>query len=72
MKKEDLTVYEVPSIAEYVSISWMQDIIARYTAWRVNTKWNRYVRRLERQKFIEAYEVLNDSYRKYMESQINK
>ena len=67
MKKEDLTVYEVPSIAEYVSNSFLQDIIARYTAWRVNTKWNRYVRRLERQKFIESCEILNDAYRRYSE-----
>jgi hypothetical protein len=69
MKKEDLTVYEVPSIAEHVSNPFLQDIIARYTAWRVNSKWNRYVRRLERQKFIESCEILNDAYRKYMESQ---
>ena len=71
MKKEDLTIYEVPSIAEHISISWVQDIIARYTAWRVNTKWNRYVRTLERQKFIESCEILNDSYRRYVESITN-
>jgi len=48
MKKEDLLIYESPSISEFVSIGFFQDIIAGYLAWKINRKWRRYDKRIVR------------------------
>ena len=55
MEKLDLGMYEAPSIAENISIGWMQELMARYIAWKVNRKWKRYEVRLARNKFFKAY-----------------
>ncbi len=52
MKKEDLVLYEMPTIAEFVSIGWMQTIIVHYIAWKVNRKIRRWNKRIEREEFI--------------------
>lgn len=54
-EKQVLLKYELPSIAEYCSISWIQEIIARYTAMKINRKWARYQKRLQREKFLTSY-----------------
>ena len=53
--KEMLLKYELPSIAEYCSVDWIQEIIARYTAMKINRKWARYQKRLRIEKFITSY-----------------
>ena len=55
MKKEELLKYEMPSIAEYISIAWMQKIVARYCAWKINRKWRRYENRQKREKFLKGF-----------------
>lgn len=55
MTKEELLEYEMPSIAEYVSIGWLQTILARYTAKTVNRKVARWNRRQERKEFIRRF-----------------
>ncbi len=54
MEKEELLKYEMPSIAEFVSVGFLQTILARYTAWKINKKWARYVARQEREKWIKS------------------
>lgn len=54
-EKQVLLKYELPSIAEYCSISWIQEVIARYTAMKINRKWARYQKRLRREKFLTSY-----------------
>lgn len=56
MKKEELIVYELPSISEYISIEFLQNMIARYTARKVNRKWSRYEKRKDRELFLSDYE----------------
>jgi len=53
MKKEDLLWYEAPAITEKISIDWIQNIMARYIAWKINRKWERYQKRLKRALFLE-------------------
>lgn len=50
-----LLKYELPSIAEYCSISWIQEVIARYPAMKIDRKWVRYQKRLQREKFLTSY-----------------
>ncbi len=54
MKKEEALLYDLPSIVEYVSWGWLQTILARYVAWKVTRKINRYNKRIERKKWIES------------------
>ena len=54
MKREELLVYEMPTIAEFISFEWGQTIIAKYTAWKINRKWKRYQVRLARDRFFKA------------------
>jgi hypothetical protein len=53
MKKEDLLIYELPTIAESISFSWGQEIIAKYLARKINRKWKRYEHRLKRAKYLQ-------------------
>lgn len=55
MKKEDLLIYEAYWFTEYISNSWLQEIIARCLARKVNKKWRRYEERIAREKFIRKY-----------------
>ena len=52
MKKEELILYESPTIAEFISLDWLQEIIAKYLAWKINRKWARYQYRLARHEFF--------------------
>ena len=54
-EKQVLLKYELPSMAEYCSIGWVQEIIARYTAMKINRKWARYQKRLQRERFLKNY-----------------
>lgn len=58
MNEEELLKYELPSISEYISIGWMQEIIARLTANRINRKLRRYKKRKEREEFISKYKEI--------------
>lgn len=44
--KRFIILYEMPSFADYVSFSWMQDLVARYIAKTVNRKMRRYEKRI--------------------------
>ena len=46
MERNELLIYEMPLMAEFVSNSLLQEIIARYLAWKINRKWKRYQIRL--------------------------
>lgn len=48
IQPKDLLFYEMPSCAEYTNIGFIQEMIARYTAWKINRKYERYLTRLER------------------------
>jgi len=52
MNKDELTFYELPAIASYISIWWIQDLVARYVAYKVNTKYARMIKRIEDAKSI--------------------
>lgn len=52
MKKEELAIYETPLIAEFISNKFLQNIMARYIAWKVNKKWERLVKRNERAEWL--------------------
>jgi hypothetical protein len=52
MNQKDILLYELPSIAEYTSVSWAQTVIAKYTSRKVNRKWKRYQKRLLHAKIV--------------------
>lgn len=54
MDTEKLLKYELPSWVEFISIDWMQTVIARYYAWKVGRKIKRYNLRLKREAFIRS------------------
>jgi len=47
MKKEEFILYEMPWFVEFISIRWLQSIIAKYIARTVERK----LYRLEKRKF---------------------
>jgi hypothetical protein len=53
LDKKALVEYELPVWAEYVSVDWIQTVIARYIAWKVNRKWSRLLKRRQRGKLLE-------------------
>ena len=57
MKKEDLVIYEAPTITEFISWGWLQDLVARYIAWTVNRKWDRYQYRLRRNELMQRLKL---------------
>ncbi len=57
MNKKELVVYEAPSITEFISWGWLQDLMARYIAWTVNRKWDRYQYRLRRNEMMQRLKV---------------
>lgn len=52
--KQFLLKYDCPSIAENTSFKWGQNLIARYLAWKINTKLDRYNRRLKRDELCRV------------------
>lgn len=53
METKELIKYELPNWVEFISIGWMQDIIAYYYGKKVNRKWHRYLKRQAREKYLE-------------------
>lgn len=52
MKKEELLIYEVPTISGFISNKWLQELVAKYLAWKINKKWRRYEYRIHRSKYL--------------------
>lgn len=52
--QEELVMYELPSISEYISIGWMRTIIARYCAFKIKRKMIRYKNRVDLDNFIKG------------------
>lgn len=52
MTKKELLLYDTPSIAEHISWDFLQTIIAKYTAWKINRKVRRYEYRVIREKYF--------------------
>lgn len=50
----ELLKYETPSIAEFVSWEWLQNIISRYLAWKINRKLKRYNMRCTREEWLKS------------------
>lgn len=48
--KIDFLLYEMPSCSEWTNIGFIQDLIAKYTAWKIDRKYDRYLTRIERTK----------------------
>ncbi len=53
MDTNKLLLYEAPWITEFISINWVQNLVARYIAYKVNRKVKRYNFRIDRQEFFE-------------------
>jgi len=53
--KKDLLLYEASSITEYISWEWLQDIVARLLAMKINRKWKRYEFRVKRDRFFKQF-----------------
>ena len=47
-------MYEAPTISEYISNGFLQGIVSRYIAYKINKKWIRYEKRMSREKFLQA------------------
>lgn len=54
MTKEELLNYEMPTYAEYISWDWLQNIIAKRLARKINRKIKRYNTRVERIKYLKS------------------
>ncbi len=52
MEKKELLLYEAPTISEFISVGFLQTLTARYIAFKVNRKWERYQKRLRRAEFL--------------------
>ena len=66
MNKNELLIYEIPAIAEYISIGFLQTIIARYIAWKIKRKLRRYEHRKFREKFFKDNpELIKDLIKKH-------
>lgn len=61
MTKEELLEYEMPTFVEFVSIGWMQTVIALLIARKVNYKYARWEKRQERQRFLKEYFTNKDN-----------
>jgi len=51
----DLIMYEMPLIAEFISINWLQNILAKYTAHKVTKKMARFNKRVDRKELISKF-----------------
>jgi len=58
MKKSELLEYEMPTITEFISNKFLQDIIARYLVSKVNRKWKRLLKRKEREKYLRSKKLI--------------
>ena len=48
--KMDFLLYELPSVSEWTNIWFIQDLIAKYTSWKIDRKYARYLVRIDRTK----------------------
>ena len=53
MNTDKLLIYEMPAIAEFISNDWLQGIIAKYVANKINRKVKRYNQRVERAEYLK-------------------
>ena len=59
MTKQDILNYELAnSPAEHVSNEFLQNIIARYYAWKVNRKWKNYEKMLARVEYLKKEKII--------------
>lgn len=59
MDKEELIKYEMPIIAEFISIGWLQTLLAWYIGNKVNRKLRRYSKRLAREAFLRHKNIIS-------------
>jgi hypothetical protein len=52
-QKEFLIVYEMPLWYEFISVRWIQNLLARMIAFKINRKLARYNERVERKKWLK-------------------
>ncbi len=62
MTPQEILDYEVAASwwVEWISLPFLQELASKYFAWKVNRKYARYLRMLERKRFvahIKAYGV---------------
>jgi len=55
MDKRELVIYESPLIAEFISIGWIQNIVAYFIARKVSRKMRRYNKRKAREAFFNNF-----------------
>ena len=55
MDNKELIKYELPSMAEFISIKWLQNIIGWYYGKMINRKLKRYNKRLQRDEFLKRF-----------------
>lgn len=56
MKVRELLEYDTPAIAEYISWRWLQNIMARYVAWKIKRKIKLYNFRQKRKEYLLSLE----------------
>lgn len=59
--KNLIILYDTPSIAEWISFEWGQTLVAKYLAWKVSRKLDRYLKRKKREEFIRSFLPPNSS-----------
>jgi hypothetical protein len=60
LTKEEILTYEVHSScwAGWLNIEWMQNLSARYFAWKTNRKWARYLVSMEARHRLKAKGII--------------
>jgi len=51
--KQELLEYEAPWYSEWISWDWLQTVIAKRLAKKINKKYERYLYRLKRNEFFK-------------------
>lgn len=54
LDKESLLLYEAPAITEFISIGWMQTLLAKWLAWKVSRKIDRWNKRIDRANYLKS------------------
>ena len=57
MKTEELLIYEMPTIAEFIGNKFLQSIIAKIVAKKINKKMKRYNKRMDRANFFSGQKL---------------
>lgn len=61
MNKEELLKYELPSYTEFISWGWLQTIIAKRVAKRINYKVERYNMRNHREAWLKQKGLIHNN-----------